>query len=99
MADSRDDPELNFRPARHFLRCRNKSESNTARRGGKVRRSFNVLVWEILVHELVSRCVIMKKLDTTHSSVRSNSLVKTVDLSKHKLSVVFLRDALHKIFL
>ena len=82
MADSRDDPELNFRPARHFLRCRNKSESNEARRGGKVRRSFNVLVHEILLHEfaLVSRCVIMKKFDTMHASVLSNSLVQTIDL-------------------
>ena len=58
--------------------------------------SFDVLVREILLHELplVSRCVIINKFDTALASVRSDSLVKTVDLSKHRLSIAFPSDAL-----
>ena len=43
-----------------------------------------------LLHEcaLVSKYV-MKKFDTTHASVWSNSAVKTVDLSKHRLFQYF----------
>ena len=52
----------------------------------RVKQSFSVLVHEILLHEhaLVGRCVIMRKFDTTHASARSNSLLKTVDVSKHR---------------
>ena len=63
---------------------------------GRVRQSFNILIREILLHELalVSRCVIVKEFDTRHASAQWDSLVKMVDLSKHRLFVVLPSDAL-----
>ena len=54
----------------------------------------NFLVYPILsmdnkvssLMSLVSVCVIMKKFNTKHASVRQNSVLKTVNLSQHRLS-------------
>ena len=98
MAYPRGDLLLNLRPARHFFfRSGNKKSQKVQDQGSLENETkFTVLVRKIFLfkHAPLSRCVIVKKYDTTHTSVLSNSVVKTVDLSKHLLSVVFPSGAL-----
>ena len=80
----RSDDQVESSPSKTFPEVWQQKKSHDARR---VRQKFNVLAHEILLHEygLMSRCIIMKKFDSTHASVRSGSLalVKMMDLNKH----------------
>ena len=59
-------------------------------------QSLNVLLLQILLYHVrpVGRCVVMKDLDSLHSSGLSGCPVKSVDVRKYFVPVVLTSDTL-----
>ena len=94
MADSRGDLVLRLIFAQRYIswgvvtRTSHKVQGQGTRKCGKV-STFSSARYSVTKTHL---CVTMKKCDTMQTSVRSNSLCKMVDLSRHRHSVLFPSD-------